>query len=133
MIFDENILLNMIKAAPNGSELKIFLYIALNQPQDGITGYKTTKQQLAFDLKLTRPTIFRSITWLSENIFINELKLDDCSDFMANPYFVMNNSDKKDRIKEWNRRLDLYIQRKNRLRKEKQRRELKKQAQSQNS
>jgi len=69
------------------------------------------------------------LRWLEENIFINELKLDDCSDFMANPYFVMNNSDRKERIKEWNRRLDLYIQRKNRLRMQKQRRELKKQAQ----
>ena len=44
----------------------------------------------------------------------------------------MNNSDPKDRIKEWNRRCDLFIQRKNRLRKQKRLRELKKQAQSQN-
>ena len=129
MIFSENTLLNKIKAAPNGSELKIFLFIALNQPSDGICGFQTTKQQLAIDLNIKRTTIFDSLHWLAENIFINELKLDDCSDFMANPYFVMNNSDRKDRIKEWNRRLDLYIQRKNRLRKEKQRRELKKQAQ----
>jgi len=129
MIFDENTLLNKIKAAPNGSELKIFLFIALNQPSDGIKGFQTTKQQLSFDLNIKSSTIFASLRWLEENLFINELKLDDCSDFMANPYFVMNNSDRKERIKEWNRRLDLYIQRKNRLRMEKQRRELKKQAQ----
>ena len=132
MIFSENTLLNKIKAAPNGSELKIFLFIALNQPSDGIKGFQTTKQQLSFDLNIKSSTIFASLRWLEENLFINELKLDDCSDFMANPYFVMNNSDRKDRIKEWNRRLDLYIQRKNRLRREKQLRELKKQPQNKN-
>ena len=129
MIFSENTILNKIKDTPNGSELKIFLFIALNQPSDGICGFQTTKQQLSFDLNIKSSTIFASLRWLEENLFINQLKLDDCSDFMANPYFVMNNSDRKERIKEWNRRLDLYIQRKNRLRKEKQRRELKKQAQ----
>ena len=129
MIFNEERLINIIKDAPNGSELKIFLYIALNQPSEGIRGFRITKKQLAIDLKLKIRTIFAALRWLEENLFINQLKLDDCSDFMANPYFVMNNSDRKDRIKEWNRRLDLYIQRKNRLRKEKQRRELKKQAQ----
>ena len=132
MIFNENILINKIKSAPNGSEAKIFLYIALNQPNDGIEGFKITKQQLAFDLNLKTSTIFASLRWLEDNIFINQLKLDDCFDFMANPYFVMNNSDPKDRIKEWNRRCDLFIQRKNRLRKQKRLRELKKQAQSQN-
>ena len=132
MFLDKERLLKHVNNSPNGSELKIFLFIALNQPDDGIRGYITTKKQLSFDLKLKLPTIFKALRWLEENLFINQLKLDDCSDFMANPYFVMNNSDRKDRIKEWNRRLDLYIQRKNRLRREKQRRELKKQAQNQN-
>ena len=64
--------------------------------------------------------------WLERNIFINQLKLDDSFDFMANPYFVMNNSDQNERIKEWNRRCDLYTQRYNRLRHQKHLRELKK-------
>ena len=36
----------------------------------------------------------------------------------------MNNSNRDERIAEWNRRCDLFIQRKNRLRKEKRLREL---------
>ena len=57
-------------------------------------------------------------------MLIQELKLDDDFDFMANPYFIMNNADRQERIKEWNRRCDIFIQRKNRLRKQKRLREL---------
>ena len=66
MIFNENILINKIKSAPNGSEAKIFLYIALNQPNNGIEGFKISKQQLALDLKLKTSTIFASLRWLEE-------------------------------------------------------------------
>jgi len=54
--------------------------------------FQTTKEQLATD--------FKALRWLERNIFINQLKLDDSFDFMANPYFVMNNSDQNERIKE---------------------------------
>ena len=129
MFFNEDVLLNRIKDAPNGSEVKIFLYIALNQPTEGIRGFQTTKQQLSYDLNLKMPTIFNSLRWLKSEMFIQELKLVDCSDFMVNPLFVMNNSDKDERIKEWNRRCNLDSAREVRLRKEKRRRELKKQNQ----
>ena len=132
MFFNEDVLLNRIKDAPNGSEVKIFLYIALNQPTEGIRGFQTTKQQLSYDLNLKMPTIFNSLRWLKSEMFIQELKLVDCSDFMVNPLFVMNNSDQDERIKEWNRRQRLDTEREVRLFKEKRRRELKKQAQNQN-
>ena len=133
MFFNEDVLLNRIKDAPNGSEVKIFLYIALNQPTEGIRGFQTTKQQLSYDLNLKMPTIFNSLRWLKSEMLIQELKLVDCSDFMVNPLFVMNNSDQDERIKEWNRRCNLDSAREVRLRKERRRRELKKQSQNQNS
>ena len=126
MFFNEDVLLNRIKDAPNGSEVKIFLYIALNQPSEGIRGFQTTKQQLSYDLNLKIRTIFDSLRWLKSEMFVQELKLVDCSDFMVNPLFVMNNSDQDERIKEWNRRCNLDSAREVRLRKEKRRRELRK-------
>ena len=125
MIFNEDLLINKIKDAPNGSELKIFLYIALNQPSEGIRGFETTKQQLAFDLGLKLPTVFRSLHWLKGELLIQEVKQVETVDFMVNPRFVMNNSDFQARMDEWKRRCRLDIQREIRLSKEKRRRELK--------
>ena len=136
MIFNENILINKIKSAPNGSEVKIFLYIALNQPNDDIKGFQTTKQQLAFDLNIKIRTVFNSLRWLKDNLLIHELKLADSVDFMVNPYIIMNNCDRDARIAEWARRQRLDSERELRLRKERRLRELRKQkklAQVQNS
>ena len=136
MIFNENILINKIKSAQNCSEVKIFLYIALNQPNDDIKGFQTTKQQLAFDLNIKIRTVFNSLRWLKDNLLIHELKLAESVDFMVNPYIIMNNGDRDARIAEWVRRQLLDSEREQRLRKERRLRELRKQkkiAQIQNS
>ena len=124
MTFNHERLISIIKDAPNGSELKIFLYIALNQPPDGIRGFRTTKIQLSFDLKLKLPTIFKALKWLEDNLLVQELKLAEDFDFMANPRFVMNNSDYQERFAEWNRRCNLDSAREVRLRKERRIRKL---------
>ncbi|MBQ3451803.1 MAG: hypothetical protein IJG32_06040 [Selenomonadaceae bacterium] len=129
MILDDERTLRILKDAPNAHIIKIFFWIAFHQPQDGIYGYKIPKSQIAGDLKLGRTVLFDSLHWLKNNLFIQELKIDEESDFMVNPNVVMNNSDFKDRMNEWNRRCKLDIQREIRLKKEKRRRELKKQAQ----
>lgn len=126
MIFDDERLIHIIKDAPNGSELKIFYFIAHNQPKEGIRGYRTTKIQLAIDLNLKMPTIFKSIKWLKDNLLIQEVKLVEDSDFMANPRFVMNNSDYNERFAEWNRRCNLDSAREVRLRKERRLRQFRK-------
>jgi len=104
MISIEKRIWNILKDAPTASTVKIFLYIALNQPDEGIFGYRSTKEQLAIDLNLKRAMIFRSLHWLEENLLIQEIKQAEDFDFMANPYFVMNNSDRSERIAEWSRR-----------------------------
>ena len=108
MTFDDIRTLEKINEAPNPNILKIFFYLAFHQPQDGICGYKIEKSQLQFDLKLGRATFFNSLRWLKENLVVNELKLVLESDFMVNPYIVMNNGDRDARIKEWARRINLY-------------------------
>ena len=84
--------------------LKIFLYIAINQPDDGICGFRTTKEQLALDLNLKKSTIFAVLHWLEENVLVQEIKQVQDFDFMVNPYLVMNNGDRDARIAEWSRR-----------------------------
>lgn len=126
MIFDDERMIRIIKDAPNAHIVKIFFYLAFHQPQDGIYGYKITKPEIAGDLKLGRTVLFESLHWLKDNVLINELKFADYSDFMVNPYIVINNSDKKQRIDEWKRRLNLEDEKIKRNRELKCRRELKK-------
>ena len=66
---------NLLGDAPHSSIFKIFLYIALNQPEEGVHGFRTTKIQLAVDLNLKQAMIFRSIKWLKDNLLIQELKM----------------------------------------------------------
>ena len=126
MFFDYERTLRLFNEAPNPHIIKIFFYLVINQPKDGIRGFTINKSQLQFDLKLSRTILFDSLHWLKDNIFINEIKQIEESDFMVNPYIVMNDGDRDERIKEWNRRCNLDIQREVRLRKERRLREAKK-------
>ena len=119
---DKNIW-KLLNDAPTASTVKIFFYIALNQPDDGIHGYITTKIQLIVDLHSSQTSIFRDLKWLKSNLLIHELKQVDDFEFMANPRFVMNNCDFQTRMDEWRRRQRLDIQRELRL---KQQRRLRK-------
>lgn len=126
MFFDDERTLRTIKSAPNSYIIKIFFYLAFHQPQDGIFGYQINKKQLQYDLKLGRTVFFESLHWLRENLVINELKLVNQSDFMVNPYIVMNNGDRDERIKEWGRRLSLEDEQIKKRKKRKRLQELKK-------
>ena len=129
MTFDDIRSLRTINNAPEPEILKIFFYLAFHQPQDGISGYKIDKSQLQFDLKLSRTKFFNSMRWLRENLVVNELKLISESDFMVNPYIVMNNGDRDARIKEWARRVRLDDDRIKKNRERRRREQLKKQNQ----
>lgn len=126
MFFDYERTMRLFNEAPNPHIIKIFFYLVIHQPKDGIRGFTINKSQLQFDLKLSRTILFDSLHWLKDNIFINEIKQVEESDFMVNPYIVMNDGDRDERIKEWNRRCNLNIQREVRLRKERRLREAKK-------
>ena len=127
MFFDDQLSLRTINDAPNPNILKIFFYLAFHQPQDGIRGYTIEKSQLQFDLKLGKTVFFDSMQWLKENLVVNELKLALESDFMVNPYIVMNNGDRDARIAEWSRRVRLDDDRIRKNRERRRREQLKKQ------
>lgn len=90
----ENRLWNILKDAPIPFIFKTFLYIALNQPDEGIRGFVIDKIQLAGILNLSKPILFRDLKWLKDNLLIHEIKLLESFDFVVNPYFVMSNGDR---------------------------------------
>lgn len=129
MIFDDIRTLRTINEAPNDHIIKIFFYLAFHQPQDGIGGYVIDKNQLQYDLKLGRTNFFDALRWLKDNLVIHEIKLVEASDFMVNPYIVMNNGDRDARIAEWSRRWRLENAKISKNRERKRREQLKKQNQ----
>lgn len=129
MFFDEIRTLRTIDEAPNDFTIKIFLYLAMKQPNEGTRGYEIDKTQLQFDLKLSKTKFFNALHWLKENLVVNELKLALTSDFMVNPYIVMNNGDRDARIAEWSRRIKLYDANARKNRERRRRAALKKQNQ----
>lgn len=118
MLHIENRLWNILNDAPRPSIFKTFLYLALNQPDEGIRGFVIDKIQLAGVLNLSQPTLFRDLKFLRDNLLIHELKVLESVDFMVNPYLVMNNGDRNARIAEWSRRQRLDVERELRLRKD---------------
>ena len=124
MISIDKSVLKLLNDAPSNSICKIFLFIALNQPDDGIRGFRYTKDDLISDLHSSKTSVFRDLKWLKDNLLIQELKMADDFDFMANPRFVMNNSDYNERFAEWNRRCNLDSAREVRLRKQRRLRKL---------
>ena len=124
MISIDKSVLKLLNDAPNPSVYKIFLFIALNQPDEGIYGFRFTKDDLIAHLNSSKTTIFRDLKWLKDNLLVQELKLAEDFDFMANPRFVMNNSDYQERFAEWNRRCNLDSAREVRLRRERRLRKL---------
>ena len=129
MIFDDRRTLRTIEDAPDDHIIKIFFYLAFHQPDDGIRGYQIDKTQLQYDLKLCRTNFLVALRWLKENLVVNELKLVETSDFMVNPYIVMNNSNRDERIAEWARRVHLEEDKIRKNRERRRREQLKKQNQ----
>lgn len=129
MIFDDRRTLRTINDAPDDHIIKIFFYLAFHQPDDGTRGYVIDKTQLQYDLKLCRTNFLVALRWLKENTVVNELKLLEASDFMVNPYIVMNNGNRDERIAEWNRRVHLADAKIRKNRERRRREQLKKQNQ----
>ena len=129
MIFDDRRTLRTINDAPDDHIIKIFFYLAFHQPDDGTRGYVIDKTQLQYDLKLGRTNFSVALRWLKENTVVNELKLLEASDFMVNPYIMMNNGNRDERIAEWNRRIYLADAKIRKNRERRRREQLKKQNQ----
>ena len=129
MIYIEPRAFDMLSDAKSNTVFKIFLYIALKQPAEGVQGFTINKKELQADLNLKKSVFFRDLHWLKKNLLIQELKFIDHSDFMVNPYIVMNNGDRDARIAEWARRVKLDNAKIRKNRERRRREQLKKQNQ----
>ena len=127
MISVDKSVFNLLNDAPCNSTVKVFFFIALNQPDEGVHGLRITKEQLAVALNAGKSSIFRDLKWLKDNLLIQEIKFVEDFDYMANPRFVMNNSDFQERLNEWNRRCRIDIQHEIELKKRRRREQAKKQ------
>lgn len=110
MISVDKSVFNILNEAPCNSTIKVFFFIALNQPSEGLHGLRITKEQLAVALNAGKSSIFRDLKWLKDNLLIQEIKFVEDFDYMANPRWVMNNSDFNERKSEWDRRCRIDIQ-----------------------
>lgn len=94
-----------------GSIVRTFLYIAHHQSYgtDGVQfGYRCSHSHLARVLKLDRSTLWEALKYLQENFLLNVFRVDGQVEFMVNPNYVTIGSDKKARVREWNRRWELF-------------------------
>lgn len=92
------------------SALKIFLYVAHQQGYGNpVYGFRCTKKHFVETLKIERSVVWDALKYLRENFLVLESKIDGQSEFMVNPSYITIGSDKKARLREWNRRWEEYF------------------------
>lgn len=101
----------------SGATVRIFLYLAHHQNygNDGIFGYRCTRQYLADILRLDRKTVYSTLKYLLDNYLIVENRFDGSLEFMVNPDYVTIGTDKKARMREWSERWKMYFRNMQRL------------------
>lgn len=99
-----------IKNMPTGSHIRIFFFLAINQPPDVencVVGFKCSRKFIQDELKLRRPTVWAALKYLEDELLVNESIINGQTEFLVNPYYVMVGDDKQRRIDEWKRRVTL--------------------------
>ncbi len=102
-----------------GSIVRVFLYIAHHQAfgSDGVQfGYRCTHKYLQQIFGMDKSTLWDALKYLKENFLVNESKIEGSTEFMVNPQYVTVGSDKKARVREWNRRWEEHWKRTNQSR-----------------
>lgn len=102
MMYTDNVQELLLKCN-SAATLKVFMLLAVNQKFDE-RGYITTKQAVQEKLGITKKTCIEAFNWLKENMVINEIRVNGCTEFMVNPRYVTVGRDKKAREKEWVKR-----------------------------
>lgn len=102
IVYTENVQELLLKCN-SAATLKVFMYLAVNQ-QFEERGFVTTKAAVQEKLGITKKTCIEAFNWLKENMVINELRVNGCTEFMVNPRYVTVGRDKKAREREWVKR-----------------------------
>lgn len=94
-----------------GSVVRLFLFLAHHQQygSDGVQfGYRCSHAYLGQVLSLDRKSVYSALSTLKENFLVNEAKIEGFTEFMVNPQYVTIGTDKKARVREWNRRWEQH-------------------------
>lgn len=102
MVYTEQVTELLMKCSSSAT-LKVFMFLAIHQQYEE-RGYITTKAAVQEKLGITKKTCIEAFNWLKENMVINEMKVNGCSEFMVNPRYVTVGRDKKKREREWIKR-----------------------------
>lgn len=97
---------DFIEECSTGATIRVFVYIAHRQQygHDGVFGYRTSRANLGKALGLSRKSIYSALEYLKSKMYVNELKVDGCFEYMVDPSFVTVGTDRKTREREWTRR-----------------------------
>ena len=103
-----------IKETSTGAVVRVFLYLAHHQGygNDGIFGFRCSRQHICDELKLTRRSVYGALEYLIDKFLVNEIRIAGVLEFMVNPDYVTIGSDKKARLNEWSQRWEFYWKRK---------------------
>ena len=99
----------------NATVIRVFLYIAHRQgfgDNDGIYGYRCTRQHLADILRVNRKTIFDALKYLEDNFLVVENRFEGQLEFMVNPDYITIGSNRKKRDQVWSERWVMYFKNK---------------------
>ena len=96
-----------------GSVVRVFCYLAHHQDYgtgtNGIYGYRCSHKYLRSVLRLDKSTLWDALKYLKENFLVHVMKVAGSYEFMVNPNYVTIGTDKKMRMREWNRRWELTL------------------------
>lgn len=100
---------DFLEKVSSGSVVRVFYYIAHHQNygNDDVFGFRCSRSYFAKILGLSRKTVYSALEFLKKNRYIVENRINGSLEFMVNPEYVTVGSDKKARVREWIRRLDL--------------------------
>lgn len=96
----------------NPTVIRVFLYIAHRQgfgDNDGIFGYRCTRQHLADILRVNRKTIFDALKYLEDNFLVVENRFEGQLEFMVNPDYITIGSNRKKRDQVWSERWVMFF------------------------
>lgn len=95
-----------LEKTKQGATVRLFLYIAHHQNygNDGVYGYRCSHKFLYKILGLDRKSVYNALAELKRNYLVHELFINGVYEFMVNPDYITIGTDKKMRVKEWNRR-----------------------------
>lgn len=97
-----------LEKVQQGSVVRIFFYIAHHQNYgtDNVYGFRCSRSYFAKVLRLTRKTVYSALEFLKKHHYIVENRINGSLEFMVNPNIVTIGSDKKARVREFQRRVE---------------------------